>query len=145
MKPLRVGSFLAALAMSVAALADQTDTYVLGEMKRQRIPGLSVAVVQKQALAETGAGAEPAELTPEARASLKKGLPWVERLRPLYSRPREFKAIACETPKSADLERNGARIERMCYYRMQSGGRVVDWSAYYTGAGKVTELRPARE
>jgi hypothetical protein len=99
----------------------------------------------KQALVEIGAGTEPGGLTPAAKASLKTGVPWVERLRPMYSRPQEFKAIACEAPKSADLERHGSRIERMCYYRMKAGARTLDWTFYFTAAGDVADLRPVRE
>ncbi|HTM51335.1 MAG TPA: serine hydrolase domain-containing protein [Bryobacteraceae bacterium] len=133
-----------ALAAGIASLYEP-GLGTLRSMQVQPDPDPGRTARMKQALAEIGAGAEPAELTAEARASLKRGLPWVERLRPVYSRPGEFQAIACETPRSPDFERNGARIERICYYRMQSGGRVVDWSAYFTRTGKVAELRPARE
>ena len=99
----------------------------------------------KRVLTDIGNGAESPDLTPEAKASLKAGAPWVQRMGPMLKRLEDFKLIACEAPKTRSLERNGSGIESLCYYRMQIAGRQVEWTFYLTAAGKVADLQPQRE
>lgn len=115
----RVATFiiLTALAVSPAPQAqapagdDDVDRDVLAEMKRQQIPGLSLAVVKDGKLVK-------------ARGC---GFADVEHVVAATERTMRAVFVGCDPMAALGVERYGAVVDRYCHVKLPltSGGRVV--------------------
>jgi hypothetical protein len=57
---------------------------------------------------------------------------------------KSFTPLGCDDVQGRGLERLGARVSHVCYYRMTTSKLTVCWTVYRTADGKIAHAVPDR-